>query len=79
MTTAAPLPPLTFDIPDKIETEVIIRNVLSERTCHAALPNGKIVFAFIDTQKPLVPLMEGSVMRVRMDVADFSRAELITR
>lgn len=71
------LPPLTFEIPDKVETQVTIQHVLCDRTCHATLPNGKVVLAFIDAQKPRFPLVEGSVMRVRMDLGDFSRAELI--
>lgn len=77
MSTHSPLPPLTFDIPDKVETDVTIQNVLCDRTCHATLPNGKVVLAFIDAHKPRFPLVAGAVMRVRMDVADFSRAELI--
>lgn len=77
MSPHSPLPPLTFDIPDKVETEVTIQNVLCDRTCHATLPNGKVVLAFIDAHKPRFSLVKGSVMRVRMDVADFSRAELI--
>lgn len=77
MSTHSPLPPLTFDIPDKVETDVTIQTVLCDRTCHATLPNGKVVLAFIDAHKPRFPLVAGAVMRVRMDVADFSRAELI--
>ncbi|MFM2168223.1 MAG: hypothetical protein RIS79_2594 [Verrucomicrobiota bacterium] len=77
MSPTAPLPPRTFDIPDKIETQVTIQNVFCDRTCHATLPNGKVVVAFIDAKNPRFPLVEGSVMRVRMDVADFSRAELL--
>lgn len=79
MSPHSPLPPLTFDIPDKVETQVTIQKVLCDRTCHATLPNGKVVVAFIDAKKPRFPLIEGSVMPVRMDVADFSRAELIAR
>ena len=77
MSLHSPLPPLTFDIPNNVETQVTIQQVLCDRTCHAALPNGKIVLAFIDAHQPRFPLVEGSVMRVRMDVADFSRAEFI--
>jgi hypothetical protein len=79
MSPHSPLPPLTFDIPDKVVTQVTIQKVLCDRTCHATLPNGKVVIAFIDAKKPRFPLIEGSVMPVRMDVADFSRAELIAR
>lgn len=79
MSPHSPLPPLTFDIPDKVETQVTIQKVLCDRTCHATLPNGKVVVAFIDAKKPRFPLIEGCVMPVRMDVADFSRAELIAR
>lgn len=68
---------MELEIPDKIETQVVIQRVLSDRTCHATLPNGKVVLAFIDTRAPLFPLAAGSTLPVRMDVADFSRAEFI--
>ncbi len=77
MSLHSPLPPLTFDIPNKVETQVTIQQVLCDRTCHAKLSNGKVVIAFIDAHQPRFPLVEGSVRRVRMDVADFSRAEFI--
>ena len=66
------------EIPDKIETQVVIQRVLTDRSCHATLANGKVVFAFIDAHGALFPLREGVTMQVRMDVADFSRAELIS-
>lgn len=65
------------EIPDKLETQVVIQRVLGVRTCQASLPNGKVVLAFIDAKKPRFPLVEGRRMPARMDVADFSRAELI--
>ncbi|MBL9129761.1 MAG: hypothetical protein JNG86_01080 [Verrucomicrobiaceae bacterium] len=64
-------------IPDKIETHVVIQRVLCQRTAHAALPNGKIVLAFIDAKKPPFPLVEGSAMRVRKEVAYFTLAEIL--
>jgi len=67
---------MTLEIPDKIKTQVVIREVLNHRLAKATLPNGKEVHAFIDFQSELFPIVEGSTMRVRMDVADFSRAEL---
>ncbi|MBK8095344.1 MAG: hypothetical protein IPK32_26075 [Verrucomicrobiaceae bacterium] len=67
-----------MDIPDKLETQVVITQVLSPRTAHATLPNGKQVYAFIDAKKEPFLIQEGQSMAVRLDVADFSRAELLT-
>ena len=67
---------MTLEIPAKIETHVVIREVLNHRLAKATLPNGKEVHAFIDLHSELFPIVEGSSMAVRMDVADFSRAEL---
>lgn len=66
-----------MDIPDKILTTATIREVISPRTCHAVLANGKPIFAF--TSKPVadLPLQEGGQVRVQMDVADFSRGEML--
>lgn len=69
--------PIAPAIPDKIETTVTIREVLDTRTCHAALANGKIIFGFTSKELPDLPLAEGAHVRVQMNVADFSRGEML--
>jgi hypothetical protein len=66
-----------MEIPDKIETVVTIREVISPLTCHAALPNGKIIFGFISKKVVKFHLQAGGKARVQMDVADFSRGEMM--
>ena len=51
--------------------------MLTTRTCHAALPNGKIIFGFTSKNVTDLPLQEGGKVRVQMDVADFSRGEML--
>lgn len=65
------------EIPDKIETVVTIREVLTPRTCHATLPNGKVIFAFTSKDLADLPLMAGGRARVQTNVADFSRGEML--
>ncbi len=60
-----------------VETLVTVKKVLSDRTCHAHLPNGKQVFGFIPVDDVAFPLDEGALVRARLNVADFSRAELL--
>lgn len=64
-------------IPDKIETIVTVREVLTPRTCHAALANGKIIFGFTAKEVADLPLAEGTRVQVQMNVADFSRGEIL--
>jgi hypothetical protein len=66
-----------MEIPDIVETQVTIQHLLTTHTAQATLPNGKPVFAFIPHRDPAFPIIEQSHMRVRMGVADFSRAELL--
>ncbi|MEZ5384644.1 MAG: hypothetical protein R3F13_03935 [Prosthecobacter sp.] len=66
-----------IEIPDKIQTVATIREVLSERTCHATLPNGKLFFGFTSKELPTFPLQTGQMVRVQLSVADFSRGEMI--
>lgn len=69
--------PAPVIIPDKIETIVTVREVLTARTCHAALANGKIIFGFLAREVADLPLVEGLRVRVQMNVADFSRGEIL--
>jgi translation initiation factor IF-1 len=66
-----------MEIPDKIETVVTIHEVISPSTCHAALPNGKIIFGFMSKKAKAFPLREGGRVLTQMDVADFSRGEML--
>lgn len=66
-----------MEIADRIETVAVIRRVLSPRTCHAVLPNGKEVFGTIAKRLPDFPLHEGAGVRMRMHVADFSYGEML--
>lgn len=66
-----------MEIPDKIETVATIRAVLSERTCHAELPNGKPIFGFTSKELATFLLQPGRKVRVQMNVADFSRGEIL--
>lgn len=68
-----------IEIPDKIQTSATIREVISPRTCHAMLANGKMIFAFTSKKIETLPLHEGGQVIVRMDVADFSRGEMIRK
>lgn len=65
------------EIPDKILTTATIREVLTPRTCHAALVNEKIIFGFTSKELPDLPLAPGAQVRVQMNVADFSRGEML--
>lgn len=66
-----------MEIADRVETVATIRQVIDERNCHAVLPNGKEIWGFIAKELPNFPLNEGSKVRVRMHVADFSYGELL--
>lgn len=66
-----------MQIPDKIETVATVHQVISPRTCHAALPNGKIIFGFTSDDVADLPLASGAQVRVQMNVADFSRGEML--
>ncbi|MDZ4287377.1 MAG: hypothetical protein U0984_05435 [Prosthecobacter sp.] len=65
------------EIPEFVETEIVIRSVHSHRTWHAALPNGKIVIAFVEEGGPATTLEPGARVRARLSVGDFSRAEIV--
>ncbi len=66
-----------MEIITRVETVATIRRMISPRTCHAVLPNGKEIFGTIQKQLPDFPLTEGAVVRVRMHVCDFSYGEML--
>ncbi len=65
------------EIPDKIETVATIHEVLSDRTCHALLPNGKLFFGFTPKEVATFPLQPGGKVHAQLNVADFSRGEML--
>lgn len=68
MTT--PLPP------ERIPASVVIEEVLTDRTWHARLPNGKQILAFARPRSPQRTLNVGDRIEVWMTVEDFSRGEV---
>lgn len=66
-----------MEIPHRVETIATIRRIISPRTCHATLPNGKEIFGTIAKQQPDFPLQEGASVRVRLYVSDFSYGEML--
>lgn len=68
-----------MQIPDDIETTVLIDTVLTEATALVKLPNGRVVFGYRGPQSAGqdLPLAVGASTRARLFVADFTRAELL--
>lgn len=64
-------------IPEFVHVEVVIRELHTHRTWRAALPNGKMVTAFLDEGLPPITLEVGEKVMTRMSVTDFSRAEIV--
>ena len=65
-------------IPERIEAAATITQVLTERTAHGALPNGKAVFLYVDRDDSPPPLHPGATVPVRLSPADFTRARIVT-
>jgi hypothetical protein len=69
-------------IPEHVETEVSLQEVLSADTGVVLLPNGKPVFGY-RSERGVVPgdgpvaLVPGGRWMARLFLADFSRAELV--
>ena len=59
----------------RIVAPVVIREVIDDRTCRAALPNGKIIFGF--KERPEVALTEGASAKAILSLCDFSRGEIV--
>jgi translation initiation factor IF-1 len=60
----------------RIRTTVTIREVLSERTCRAALRNGKVILAYIKLPDRLPPLVVGDRRSVLLSLCDFSEGRI---
>ena len=63
----------------RIEGRAVVREVTSERTCHAALPNGKIIFAYARKFDPIPELKPGMELSVLLSLCDFSEGRIVTR
>jgi hypothetical protein len=61
---------------ERVHTLVTLTEVLDHRTARGTLPNGKVVFAFLTGNKAL-ELVAGHTWPAVLNVADFSRAELV--
>ena len=59
----------------RIVAPVVIHEVLCERTCRAALPNGKLIFGFIE--RPGLTLTQGAAAKAILSLCDFSRGEIV--
>ena len=59
----------------RIVAPAVVREVITDKTCRAALPNGKLVFGF--TERPEVKLSEGDALRLSLSLCDFSKGEIL--
>lgn len=64
-------------IPEFVETEVEVVEVVSERTSKSKLPNGRIIVTFFDEGAQPKPLEPGQKARVRINLADFTRGMIV--
>ena len=61
----------------RIRTTVVVREVLTERTCRAVLRNGKSIFAYKDSRDD-VPLPEaGDRCAVLLSLCDFGEGRIV--
>ncbi len=60
----------------RIEAKVVISEVLSERVCRAALPNGKIITAYLRKRDPITPVCPGDERMVHLSLCNFSEGRL---
>ena len=61
----------------RIHAPITIREVLSHRTWRAALPNGKLIFAYARPRDPHPPLQPGDTAYVLLSLCDFSEGLLV--
>jgi hypothetical protein len=61
----------------RIQAPVIIREVLSERTYHAELPNGKRVLAFTQPLDGTPDLQPGDAYTVLLSPCNFDEGRLV--
>lgn len=61
----------------RIETNVVIREVLDERVCRASLPNGKIITAYGRKIDPVTPMKIGDERTVLLSLCNFSEGRML--
>lgn len=62
---------------ERIRGPVVITEVLSERTFHGTLPNGKQVLAFYPKTRVGAPLAVGDHVVIELSLFDFSEGEIV--
>mgnify|MGYP000955674301 CR=1 FL=1 len=62
---------------ERIRGPVVITEVLSERTYHGTLPNGKRVLAFYPKTRVGTPLSVGDRVVIELSLFDFSEGEIV--
>ncbi len=67
----------SLENPSLVETVVEVSEVLTDRNCRVALPNGRVVFGYKTSRAKDMKLAPGLRARARLNVADFERAMLI--
>jgi hypothetical protein len=70
---------MKLDIPETVDSHVIIQSQHSHRTWHASLPNGKIIMAFLNEEDPPMTFEPGANVPVCLTVADFSRGLIVMK
>lgn len=61
----------------RIIGQAVIKEVISDRTYHASLPNGKVIFAFFPSHRQEPQLAVGAQVRVALSLYDFSEGEIV--
>jgi len=61
----------------RILARVQIREVVGERTYHAALPNGKVIFAYVQPRDHLPAYAVGDEASVLLSLCNFSEGRLV--
>ncbi len=70
---------MKLNIPETVDSHVIIQSQHSHRTWHAALPNGKVIMAFLNEEDPAMAFAPGTRVPVCLTVADFSRGLIVMK
>jgi len=61
----------------RIHARVVIREVLSERTYRAALPNGKDILAYVKSRDVMPEYQVNDEVDVLLSLCDFSEGRLV--
>ncbi len=61
----------------RIRTTVVVREVLTERTCRAVLRNGKIILAYKEPRDAVTLPAAGDRCSVLLSLCDFSEGRIV--